>query len=303
MSQLNTRFPYSSIRDRAAYPLPNGARVAVWVVPNIEHFHFDKPSTSLTAFTSRLVPDVLNYSWRDYGARVGTFRLMDLMERCGIKGTAALNAEACEHYPEIIKAGQAMGWEWIGHGANNSTMLAGMTPAQEREHIEGVVSAIKAATGVAPKGWLSPVLTETFETPDLLAEAGIEYLADWVNDDQPYPMRVRNRSLTSIPYSMEINDIPAFLERNMSGEQFGQMIIDQFDGLYEDGAHSGRVMSIGLHTFLVGHPHRAKYLEKAFRHITSRQDVWIATGAEIIEHYRTTPLAAQQADILCATRG
>lgn len=282
------RYPHSSIFNRPRYHLPNGARVAVWVVPNIEHFLIDRPSTSLVDFTSRFVPDVMNYSWRDYGARVGTKRLMDLMDRCSMKGTAALNSDACDHYPEIIEAGKAAGWEWMGHGVNNSTMLAGLNEDDERAMIEKVMSRIEAATGSRPKGWLSPALTETFNTPDLLAEAGVEYLADWVNDDQPYPLRVRKNSLFAIPYSMEVNDAPAFVAARMSGEEFGQLIMDQFDGLYEDGAQTGRVMSIGLHTFLVGHPHRAKYLEKAFRHIRSRQDVWIATGSEIIEHYRRT---------------
>lgn len=288
----HNRFDYSPISQRPRYELPNGARVAVWVVPNIEHFHFDKPSTSLTNFSTRFVPDVLNYSWRDYGARVGTFRLMDMMDRCGIKGTAALNSEACDHYPQIIQAGKELGWEWIGHGANNSTLLAGMDEETETQHIAGVLSRIELATGQRPKGWLSPALTETFNTPDLLAEAGVEYLADWVNDDQPYPIKVRSKSLHAIPYSMEINDIPAMLENKMSGEQFGQMIMDQFDVLYEEGAQTGRVMSLGLHTFLVGYPHRAKYLEKAFRHMASRQDVWFATGSQIIDHYRSTVVHA-----------
>lgn len=284
----NKRFSYSAANRRPPYRLPDGARVAVWVVPNIEHFHVDKPSTSLTAFTSRFVPDVLNYSWRDYGARVGTFRLMDLMDRCGIKGTAALNSEACDHYPEIIEAGVQLGWEWIGHGANNSTLLAGMDAEKERAHIQGVLDRIERATGRRPTGWLSPALTETFDTPDLLAQAGVSYVADWVNDDQPYSMNVNGgRQLYSIPYSMDLNDIPAFVEHHMTGEEFAQMIIDQFDVLYEEGEHTGKVMAIGLHTFLVGQPHRSKHLERAFRHIRSRQDVWIATGSEIIEHHRT----------------
>ena len=282
----HTRFPYSPISERPRFVLPNGARVAVWVVPNIEHFHFDKPSTSLTNFSTRFSPDVLNYSWRDYGARVGTFRLMDLMDKYAIKGTAALNSEACDRNPQIIEAGRQLGWEWMGHGANNSTLLAGLDEADERAMIANVLGRIEQATGTRPRGWLSPVLTETFNTPDILAEQGVDYVADWVNDDQPYPMRVRAGSLYSIPYSMEINDIPAFIEHHMTGEEFAQMIMDQFDVLYEEGAETGRIMSIGLHTFLVGHPHRSKHLERAFRHITSRSDVWLATGSEIIDHYK-----------------
>lgn len=280
------RFSYSAISKRPKYNLPNGARVAIWVIPNIEHFHYGKPSTSLTNFTTQFSPDILNYSWRDYGARVGTFRMMELMDKHGIPGTAALNSDACAAYPEIIEAGQSLGWEWMGHGTSNSQLLAGLDEDAERKLIREVVDTIRTSTGSAPRGWLSPALTETHRTPDLLAEAGIDYLADWVNDDQPYRMNVRAGSLYAIPYSMEINDVPAFVEQHMTGEEFARMIIDQFDVLYEEGAETGRVMSIALHAFLVGHPHRSRHLETAFRHIRSRQDVWLATGSEIIDFHK-----------------
>jgi hypothetical protein len=135
-------------------------------------------------------------------------------------------------------------------------------------------------------------LTETFNTPDLLAEAGIDYLCDWTNDEQPYRMQVKTGAMFSIPYSTEINDIPAILGGKQSGESFGRMIRDQFDVLYEDGAVSGRVMSICLHPFLIGHPHRSKYLAEALAHITSRQEVWLATGSEIIDAYKTVESAS-----------
>jgi peptidoglycan/xylan/chitin deacetylase (PgdA/CDA1 family) len=286
------RFDYSPIVDRKPLQWPNGARVAVWVIPNIEHFLFDRPSTSITQVTTRLVPDVLNYSWRDYGVRVGIWRLMEVMERYGVKGTVALNSDVCGKYPRIIQAGKQLGWEWMGHGDNNSTLINQQSESEERELISGVVKTIKDSTGRQPRGWLSPALSESHRTLDILAENGIEYVGNWVNDEQPYPMRVKSGTMISIPYSIEINDIPAFLDVGLTAEGFGQMIKDQFDVLYEEGAKSGRVMSICLHPFLIGHPFRSKHFANALEHITSRQDAWVTTGGEIVDWYKKNYLKA-----------
>jgi allantoinase len=283
--QEHDRFPYSAIVDRKPLRWPKGARVAVWVIPNIEHFLFDRPSTSVTNVTTSFVPDVLNYSWRDYGVRVGIWRLMEIMDHYGIKGTVALNSDVCVHYPRIIQGGNQLGWEWMGHGTSNSILINRQTEDEERALIRDVVDTIRKGTGKQPRGWLSPALSESPRTPDLLAECGIEYVCDWVNDEQPYPMRVNTGSMISIPYSIEINDIPALLDLKQSAETFGRMICDQFDVLYEDGTRSGRVMAICLHPFLIGHPHRSKYLAQALAHITSRQEVWLTTGGEIADWY------------------
>ena len=279
------RFDYSPIIDRPRLSWPNGARVAVWVIPNIEHFLFDRPSTRLTNLLP-VNPDVLNYSWRDYGVRVGIWRMMEVMERYGVKGTVALNSDVCARYPRIIEEGKKLGWEWMGHGNNNSTLFAGQSEAEERALIKEVVTTISKSVGEAPRGWLSPALSETMRTLDILADNGVEYVGNWVNDDQPYPMRVKKGSMIAMPYSVEINDIPAFLDLHQSPEVFGQMICDQFDVLYEDGAQTGRVMSICLHPFLVGYPHRSKYFAKALHHITSRQEVWLTTGGAIVDWYK-----------------
>jgi allantoinase len=287
MMQEPNRFDYSPIRDRAPRQLPNGARVAIWVIPNIEHFLFDRPSTSLTAATTSLVPDVLNYSWRGYGPRVGVWRMMEVLARHGVKVTAALNSDVCHHYPELIKAGCEQGWEWMAHGKNNSQLFNKLPEDEERALIKDVIDTIHQATGVRPRGWLSPALSETHNTPDLLAEAGIEYTANWVNDEQPYPMKVKKGSLTSLPYAIEINDIPAFLDLKQSGEQFATMIRDTFDVLHEEGARNPRVMAISLHPFLIGHPHRSKPFERALQHIRDRGDAWFATGSEILDWYKS----------------
>jgi peptidoglycan/xylan/chitin deacetylase (PgdA/CDA1 family) len=283
--QEHDRFPYSAIVDRKPLRWPNGARVALWVIPNIEHFLFDRPSTSITAVTASLVPDVLNYSWRDYGVRVGIWRMMEVMEKYGVKGTVALNSDVCRHYPRIIEGGKQLGWEWMGHGNNNSTLINRQTEEEERQLIEHVVTTIKESTGRQPRGWLSPALSESHRTLDILAENGIQYVANWVNDEQPYPMRVKSGSMLSMPYSIELNDIPVFLDQGQSAEAFGKMIRDQFDVLYEDGAKTGRVMSICLHPFLIGHPNRSKHFAEALAYVTSRQEVWVATGGEIADWY------------------
>lgn len=283
--QEHDRFPYSAIVDRKPLRWPNGARVAVWIIPNIEHFLFDRPSTSITNATTSLVPDVLNYSWRDYGVRVGIWRMMETMDRYGIKGTVALNSDVCIRYPRIIQEGNRLGWEWMGHGKSNSILINRQTEDEERALIRDVVDTIRKASGKHPRGWLSPALSESNRTLDLLAECGIEYVCNWVNDEQPYPMRVKTGSMISIPYSVEINDIPAFVDLKQNAETFGRMICDQFDVLYEDGAKTGRVMAICLHPFLIGHPHRSKYFAQALAHITSRQEVWLTTGGEITDWY------------------
>ena len=286
IGQDHNRFDYSAIVDRPPLRWPNGARIAVWVVPNIEHFHFDKPSASLNPGLSALQPDVLNYAWRDYGARVGVWRVMDIIERHGFKGTVALNSDVCDQYGRIIEGIRDLGWECMGHGPNNSGLLTFLDEASERATIEATLSTIERATGKRPRGWLSPALSQSLHTLDLLSEAGVDYVGDWTNDDQPYRMKVKSGSMHAIPYSLETNDYPVFLNMYQSSETFGRIIKDQFDVLYEEGSTTGRVMAVCLHPFLTGHPHRAKYLDEALAHIASRQEVWMATGSEIIDWYR-----------------
>ena len=284
--QEHGRFDYVPIVDRKPLRWPDGARVAVWVIPNIEYFHFDKPGVAISGGGAQLNPDIMNFSARDYGTRVGIWRLMDMMERFGFKGTVALNSDVCAHFPRIIEAGNKLGWEWMGHGVTNSVLLNKQAEDEERAIVKEAVETIAKATGRRPKGWLGPGLSETVHTLDLLAEAGIEYVGDWVNDEQPYPMRVKSGSMLSIPYTIELNDIPNFLSRNRTGEEFAKQICDQFDVLYEDGTKSGRVMAIALHPFLIGHPHRAKHFDRALGYVARHSEVWLATGGEIADWYK-----------------
>ena len=180
----------------------------------------------------------------------------------------------------------------MGHGTTNSILLNAQSEDEERAIVRESIDTIAKGTGMRPRGWLSPGLTETVRTLDLLAEHGIEYVGNWVNDEQPYPMKVKSGSMLSMPYSIELNDIPNFLELKRTGEEFGRQICDQFDVLYEDGAKTGRVMAICLHPFLIGHPHRSKYFAKALEHITGRREVWVTTGGEIVDWYKRNYLAS-----------
>ena len=282
----HNRFAYSPISRRPKRPLPNGARVAAWITPNVEHYEWDKPAMSVTQMTASLKPDVLNYAWRDYGVRVGIWRIMEILERQGFPATAALNADVCAQYPQIVEEGTRLGWEWMAHGPNNSMLFTGMPEEVEAPIIAGVIETITKATGKKPRGWLGPALTETPVTLDLLVEAGVEYVADWANDEQAYRMTTRNGgSIVAMPYTLEVGDIPVFLFNGGSGQDFEDMIVDQFDQMYEEGPEPARFLSIAIHPFLVGHPYRARHLERALAHIRKRQDVWLATGSEILDWY------------------
>lgn len=266
-------FPFRAIADAPKITWPNGARVAVWVIPNVEHFHLEIGSPA---------PDVRNFSRRDYGNRVGLWRLMDVLNKHRIRGTVALNAEIGIYYPRIMQAMIDLDWELMGHGLTNSKIMSGLEIEAERKLILDTRKVIED-WGRKMHGWLGPGLTETFNTPDLLKECGVEYVADWVNDDLPYRF---NNGLYSIPYSIEINDMPLFNMPSISIEDFKRRICDSFDVLYAEGATNGRVLGIALHPFLIGAAHRIKYLDEALQYIAGHDKVWFATGDEIIRAYK-----------------
>lgn len=288
MSHVYGPFPYSPILTRSRLEWPNGAHVALWVIPNIEFFALDESVPAAAGGTGVTPPDVPTWSARDYGNRVGVFRLMRMMERHRIRGTVALNSNLCAQHPIIIEEGKKRGWEWMGHNETNTRRLNAVPPEEEPRIIHDTLRTIEQATGMRPRGWLSSGLQETWNTPDLLAAEGCTYVADWPNDDQPYRMNLsEGRSLISVPYSFEVNDKPVFEQKHWTGEQFGEMIRRQFDVLYREGADSGRVMAVALHPYLSGMPHRIDALDDAFAYIARHEHVWLATGAEIAEHYRS----------------
>jgi allantoinase len=276
-------FPYSPIINRPRLGWPNGAQVALWIIPNIEYFSLEERPGG---YGAGKVPDVVMWSERDYGNRVGVFRLMDVLDRYGIRGTVALNSNLCAEHPQIIAEGNKRNWEWIGHNESNTRRLNEAPPGEERNIIRRTLDTIGKASGRRPTGWLSSGLQQTWDTLDLLAEEGVEYQGDWCNDDQPYVMSLDgDRSIVAMPYTQQLNDKSAIERRFVSGDGFCQMICDSFDVLYNEGAKSGRVMAIALHPYLIGVPHRIGALDKALKYICKHKRVWKTTGAEIARHY------------------
>jgi allantoinase len=279
----NSVYDYSPITERPPITWPGGARVAAYVGLNVEHFLLDRPSTSIWPGTAGLVPDALNYGWRDYGVRVGIWRMIESFDRHGIRPSVLLNSMVAERYPQIIKAGLSRDWAWLAHGKTNSILHTGMTVDEEREFLTEVVDTIAAATtGQRPKGWMGPGLTETFNTPAVLAELGLSYVLDWTNDDQPYLLNVPG--MISVPYTVELNDLMLF-GKGTTGPEFVQIVKDQYEQLHADSEHGARVMALALHPFMVGQPFRHKYLDQALEFLAAQPDIWLTTSDEIAEHY------------------
>jgi len=277
-------FPYSPIIRRKKLAWPKGERLALWVIPNIEFFSLaEKIPNSPTG----KVPDVPGWSARDYGNRIGVYRFMEVFDRYGIRATVALNSDICRYHPEIIAEGNKRHWEWMGHNETNSRRLIDVPAGEEEGVIKNALEVIEKGTGARPRGWLGSGLQETWNTLDYLAAHGVDYVCDWTNDDQPYEMTLESgKQLISIPYSHDINDIPAFERHNRMADEFRQMICDQFDTLYREGAQSARAMAICLHPYLTGKPYRIAALDRALDYICRHDGVWLATGSEIARHYR-----------------
>lgn len=282
-------FEFSLIDERPHWVWPNGTQLAVWVITNIEYFALDRAmpgDSNERPKGDEGTPQVRHWSQRDYGNRVGIVRLMDLLEKHGIRSTVALNSDVCDRHPRIIERCVDRGWEFMGHCRTNTQRLNEVAADEERRTISEVLSRIERATGKHPKGWLGAGLQETWNTLDYLVEEGCTYVADWVNDDQPYTMNVGGKGIVSIPYSYELNDVSAIVRSKCTPGEFERMICDQFDILYAEGATSPRVMALALHPFIMGQPHRLASLARALDYICSFPKVWKATGSEIVDAYK-----------------
>ncbi|QUQ65694.1 polysaccharide deacetylase family protein [Kutzneria sp. CA-103260] len=277
-----TPFDYSPITERSPITWPDGKKVAVYVGLNIEYFVPGLPSTSIWSGTADLVPDALNHGWRDYGARVGIWRVIDSLDRHGLRASALVNSLAVQHYPQIIKAGTERNWAWLAHGRTNSELHTGLSREEESRVLAEITDTITDGTGQRPRGWMGPGLTETAHTPELLAELGYRYLLDWTNDDQPYPLTVPG--MISVPYTVELNDLLLF-PRGITGPEFVQMVRDQYEQLLADSRHSGRVLALALHPFVIGQAFRARYLDQALEFLAAQPDAWLTTSDEIADHY------------------
>jgi len=282
------RLTYSAIADRPPLKLPDGARMVVWTIVNVEDWGIERPMPRTVLpppMGQPLLPDLPNWAWHEYGMRVGFWRLLDCMRKFGVVPTLAINGMVCRSYPRVAQAAKDAGWEFMGHGWIQAPMhKIEDQPAAIGETIE----TIRAFTGKAPVGWESPGLTETYETLDHLAAAGIRYVANWVVDDQPVYLKSAHGPVVSVPYSLEINDIAMMVNQNHPAAELLQRGKDQFDRLYEESARTMRVMAIAVHPYLSGVPHRIRYVEALYEHMRGKPGVVYWTGEQIHDWYRAT---------------
>jgi allantoinase len=281
------RLDFSPIGQRPKLALPQGARLAVWVIVNVEEWDPTQPMprTVLTPPAGGApMPDVPNWAWHEYGNRVGFWRMLEVLDDFRIRAVLAINGSAIQRYEPIARAALDRGWEFIGHGFTQRSM---QKVADERDDIRRTAAAIREFAGRLPRGWLGPGLTETWETPDLLVEEGFEYVCDWVLDDQPVRLKTRTRPIVNLPYTQECNDVAMMLIQHHKASEYYDRAIDQFAQLYDDAAQSARIMALVVHPYIMGAPHRLRYFRDALAHIRDRQGVLFWTGEEILDWYLT----------------
>ena len=283
------RYDYVPITARKDYSWPEGKRLAVYIGLNLEHFSFGEGLGAELA-PGGPQPDVLNFAWRDYGNRVGAWRMLEVFDALSLPCSVLVNSLLYDCCPELVAAFRRRGDEIVGHGRTNSERQSTLEEAAERKLIEATTAAIAKAEGKPPSGWLGPWIAESRVTPDLLKECGYKYVLDWCHDDQPIWMRTRSGPILSVPYPQEVNDIPAIAVRRMNADAFADMIVDNFDEMLEQSAAQPLVMGIALHAYIVGQPYRLRHLRRALQHIiTRRNDVWLCHSGDIARHVERLP--------------
>jgi allantoinase len=282
------RYPYSPITARPVYDWPHAKRLAVYFGLNLEWFAFGEGLGAELA-PGGPQPDVLNYAWRDYGNRIGVFRLAELFDELKLPVSLLVNAQMVEHAPHAIAAFR--GAELVGHGRSNSERQGTLSEDDERGLIADTTAALKQYSGQRPRGWLGPWISQSRLTPDLLQEDGYTYLLDWCHDDQPVWMKTRSGRILSVPYPQELNDIPQIVARKREGADFADMIVDAFEVMRAECDKRPLVMGIALHAYIVGWPHRFKHLARALKHLVRKADerVWFTTAGAIAEHAAQLP--------------
>jgi peptidoglycan/xylan/chitin deacetylase (PgdA/CDA1 family) len=291
------RYDYVPIARRADYSWPEDKRLAVYIAINLEHFAFGEGLGAALA-PGGPQPDVLNFAWRDYGNRVGAWRLLELFDTLGLPSCAVVNAAIFDYCPELPAAFVARGDEIVAHGRSNSERQGDLDEAAEAKLIADSTETLARHTGARPKGWLGPWISESRITPDLLQEAGYAYLLDWCHDDQPVWFRTRRGRILSIPYPQEINDIPAIVVRRMTAPEFADMLVDQFEEMMRQARDQPLVLGVALHPYVIGQPHRLRHLRRALAKMGAARDVlWLTTPGKIAEFFDRrvlTPNAAER---------
>lgn len=288
ITRPNPRLPFAPLPGRPDFEWPGGKRLAVYLGLNIECFSFASGRGARLATPSDAT-DILNYTWRAYGNRVGLWRMLDIFDRLNLTCTALVNADVYEAEPGVVEALSARGYEIAGHGRTNGEAQGELSEAEEAALIAEATTVLTGHEGRSPKGWLGPWISESEKTPDLLHAAGYEYLLDWCHDEQPTWLATQKGRILSIPYPQELNDVPQIVARQKEGREFADMVIDGFDAALSDSNRNRRplVFGIALHTYLMGQLHRLPHLERCLEHLTARRDeVWITTAGAINDHYR-----------------
>jgi allantoinase len=279
------RCDYSAIVDRPPLKLPGGARIVVWTIVNLEVWDIGKPMARqvLPAPTGQpLLPDVPNWSWHEYGMRVGVWRFFDLYRRLGIQPSLSINARVCEDYPRVAQEARDLGWEFMGHSYEQGPIHK---EPDQRAMIHRSLDVLEKFTGKRPVGWLGPGLTQTLDTPELLAEAGIKYIGDWVYDDEPTVIRTAKGPLVTLPYTVELNDIPMMIVQHHDSDHLLKRSMEMFDRLYEEGGQRAKFMAIAIHPYISGQPFRIKYLEQIYEYVNRLPGVLHWNGAQILDWY------------------
>jgi allantoinase len=279
------RCDYSAIVDRPPLRLPGGARVVFWTIVNYEVWDIARPMARqvLPAPTGvPLMPDVVHWAWHEYGMRVGCWRFFELFKRLGLRPTLAANARICEDYSRVAAEARDSGWEFMGHAYDQMPIHK---VEDQAAMINRSMDIIERFTGKRPVGWLGPGLTQTLETPELLAAAGVKYIGDWVYDDEPTFIRTANGPLVTLPYTIELNDIPMMIVQHHESDYLLRRAIDQFDRLHAEGKDRAKIVSLAIHPYISGQPHRIKYLEAIYDHVNRHEGVLHWNGAEILDWF------------------
>jgi allantoinase len=282
------RADYSAIVDRPPLKLPGGARIVVWTIVNLEVWDIGRPMARqvLPAPTGQpMLPDVPNWSWHEYGMRVGVWRFFDLYKRLGIRPTVSINARVCEDYPRVAGEARDQGWEFMGHAYDQG-------PIHKVEDQRGMIfrscDIIETFTGKRPVGWLGPGLTQTLDTPENLVDAGIKYIGDWVYDDEPTVIRTARGPLVTLPYTVELNDIPMMLVQHHESDHLYRRTVESFERLYSESAHRAKFMAIAIHPYISGQPFRIGPLERIYEHIGRFDGVLHWNGEQMLDWYVKT---------------
>ena len=287
------RIDYSAIIDRQPLKLPGDGRMILWPVFALEVWDIARPMARTTIPAPQgtpLLPDVPNWSWHEYGMRVGAWRLIKMLDSLGVRPTVTLNARVIEDYPRVAEACLEAGWELNAHSYEQIPM---QKLDDERVAIAKTIEIITAFSGRKPRGWFGPGLTQTFQTLDHLAAAGIEYFGDWVIDDQPVPVRTEHGPIVALPYNYEIHDIVLMAIQHHPSEVYRNRALDYFETIYSESDDTVKIMAMAMHPYLSGSPHRIRYVREALEHILSRPGVVCWDGEQILDWYlKESPLEA-----------